>query len=130
VFGPDVLLKAEENIKMVRENMKIAQSRHHSYAGTRRRELSFDMGDHVYLKVSPMRGVKRFRVKGKLAPRYIGPYQILARHGEVAYQFSLPEDLSAVHDVFHVSRLKKCLRVPKEELLVERFEVQEDLTYV
>jgi hypothetical protein len=69
VFGPDVLLKAEENIKMVRENMKIVRSRQHSYADIRRRELSFEVGDHVYLKVSPIRGVRRFRVKSKLAPR-------------------------------------------------------------
>jgi hypothetical protein len=66
-------------------------------------ELSFEVGEHVFLKVSPIRGVRSFGVKGKLAPRYIGPYQILARRGEVAYHLSLPEDLSAVHDVFHVS---------------------------
>jgi hypothetical protein len=102
VFGPDILLKAEENIKMIRENLKIVQSRQRSYADTRR-ELSFEVGDFVYLKVSPIRGVRRFGVKSKLAPRYIGSYQILAKRGEVAYQFSLPEGLSAVHDVFHVS---------------------------
>jgi hypothetical protein len=108
VFGPDILLEAEENIKMVRENLKIAQSRQRSYADTRRRDLSFEVGDFVYLKVSPIRGVRRFGVKGKLAPRYIGPYQILTRRGEVAYQLSLPENLSAVHAVFHVSQFKKC----------------------
>jgi hypothetical protein len=96
------------------KNMKAAQSRQWSYADTRRRELSFEVGDFVYLKVSPIRGTKRFGVKGKLAPRYTGPYQIQARRGEVAYQLSLPENLYAVHDVFHVSQLKKCLRVPKE----------------
>jgi hypothetical protein len=80
--------------------------------------------------VSPIRGVRRFRVKGKLAPRYIGSYQILAKHGEVAYQLSLPEGLSEVHDVFHVSQLKKCLRVPEEQLPVEGLEVQKDLTYI
>jgi hypothetical protein len=68
VFGPNILLEAEENIKMVRENLKIAQSRQRSYADTRRRELSFEVGDFVYLKVSPIRGVRRFGVKGKLAP--------------------------------------------------------------
>jgi hypothetical protein len=67
------------------------------------------VGDNVYLKVSPIRGIKRFGVKGKLAPRYIGPYQIQARRGEVAYQLNLPENLSVMHDVFHVSQLKKCL---------------------
>jgi hypothetical protein len=93
VFGLDILLEAEENIKMVRGNLRIAQSRLCSYADTRR-ELSFEVRDYVYLKVSPIRGVRRFRVKGTLAPRYIRSYKILARHGEVAYQLSLPEDLS------------------------------------
>jgi hypothetical protein len=92
--------------------------------------LSFEVGDFVYLKVSPIRGVRRFGVKGKLAPRYVGSYQILAMRGEVAYQLSLPEGLSTVHDVFHVSQLKKCLRVPEEQLPVEGLEVQEDLTYI
>jgi hypothetical protein len=130
VFGPDILLEAEENIKMVRENLKIAQSRQRSYADTRRRELSFEVGDFVYLKVLPIRGVRRFGVKGKQVPLYVGPYQILAKHGEVAYQLSLPEGLSAVHDVFHVSQLKKCLRLTEEQLSVEGLEVQEDLTYI
>jgi hypothetical protein len=80
--------------------------------------------------VSPIKGIKRFRVKGKLAPRYIGPYQIQARHREVAYQLSLPESLSVVHDVFYVSQLKKCLRVPEEQMPTEDLEVQEDLTYI
>jgi hypothetical protein len=84
----------------------------------------------THLKVSPIRGTERFGVKGKLAPRYIGSYHIQARCGEVAYQLSLPENLSAVHDVFHVSQLKKCLRVPKEQLPAEDLEVQEDLTYI
>jgi hypothetical protein len=88
------------------------------------------VGDFVYLKVSLIRGVRRFGVKGKLAPRYVGPYQILAKHGEVVYQLSLTEDLSTLHDVFHVSRLKNCLRVLEEQLLVEDLEVQEDLTYI
>jgi hypothetical protein len=88
------------------------------------------VGDYVYLKLSPIRGVRRFGVKGKLAPQYVGPYQIQAKRGEVAYQLNLPESLSAVHNVFHVSQLKKCLRVPEEQLPVEDLEVQEDLTYI
>jgi hypothetical protein len=130
VFGPDILLEAEENIKTVRENLKIAQSRQQSYADTTRRELSFEVGDFDYLKVLPIWGVRRFEVKGKLAPRYIGLYQILLRHGEVAYQLSLPKNLFVVHNVFHVSQLKKCLRVPEEQLPMEGLEVQEDLTYI
>jgi hypothetical protein len=109
VFSTDILLEAEENIRMVRENLKAAQPRQQSYVDTRRTELSFEVGDYVYLKVSLIRGTKRFGVKVKLAPRYIGSYQIQAIHGEVAYQLSLPENLSAVHDVFHVSQLNKCL---------------------
>jgi hypothetical protein len=85
--------------------------------------------DHVYLKVSPMRGIRRFNVKGKLASRYIGPFKVLERKGEVAYHLELPPNLSEVHDVFHVSQLKKCLRVPKEQAPLEGLEVQEDLTY-
>jgi hypothetical protein len=114
VLGPDIFLEVEENIKMVRKNLKIAQSRQWSYADTRIRELNFEVGDYVYLKVSPIKGVWRFGVKGKLAPRYVGLYQILAKCGQVPYQLSLPESLSAMHDVFHVSQLKKCLRVLEE----------------
>jgi hypothetical protein len=80
--------------------------------------------------VSPIRGIKRFGVKGKLAPRYIRPYQIQARRGEVAYQLSLLDSLSAVHDVFHESQLNKCLRVLEEQLPTEDLEVQEYLTYI
>jgi hypothetical protein len=99
------------------------------YADNRRRELMFEVGDFVYLKVSPMRGMKRFKVKGKLSPRYIGPFKILERKGEVAYQLELPDSLSDVHDVFHVSQLMKCLRVPEEQLPMEELNVNEDLTY-
>ena len=92
--------------------------------------MTFEVGDHVYLKVSPMRGMRRFEVKGKLSPRYIGPFQILERKGEMAYRLELPDQLSDVHDVFHVSQLKKCLRVPEEQLPLEELDVQEDLSYV
>jgi hypothetical protein len=109
--------------------LKIAQSRQKSYADIRRRELIFEVGDFVYLKVSPMRGMKTFKVKGKLSPRYIGPFKILERKSEVAYQLELPDSLSDVHDVFHVSQLKKCLRVPEEQLPMEELNINEDLTY-
>jgi hypothetical protein len=104
--------------------LKSAQSRQKSYADNRRRELIF-----VYLKISPMTGMKRFKVKGKLSPHYIGPFKILERKGEVAYQLELPDSLSDVHDVFHVSQLKKCLRVPEEQLPMEELNVKENLTY-
>jgi hypothetical protein len=114
---------------MIRNNLKVAQSRKKNYADTRRRELAFEVGDYVYLKVSPMRSVRRFNMKGKLAPRYIGPFKILERRGEVAYQLELPESLAGVHDVFHVSQLKKCLRIPKEQIQLEELTIKEDLTY-
>ena len=110
VFGPDVLRDVKEQVQMIRDNLKVAQSRQKSYVDTTRRDLVFQVGDYVYLKVSPMKGIKRFSMKGKLAPRYIGPFKVLERRGEVAYQLELLESLSGVHDVFHVSQLKKCLR--------------------
>jgi hypothetical protein len=94
---------------MVRESLKVAQTQLKSYVDKRRRDLSFEVGDFVYLKVSPMRGTRRFKVKGKLAPRYVGPFKIIDRKGEVAYQLELPPELSDMHDVFHVSQLNKCL---------------------
>ena len=75
-----------------------------------------------------MRSVKRFNLKGKLAPRYVGPFKILKRHGEVAYQLELPDSLSGVHDVLHVSQLKKCLRVPEEQIPLEELTIKDDLT--
>jgi hypothetical protein len=88
---------------MIRENLKVTQSRQKSYADKRRRDLSFEIGDFVYLKVSPMRGTWRFKVMGKLARWYVSPFKIISRKGEVAYQLELPSQLSDVHDVFHVS---------------------------
>jgi hypothetical protein len=114
---------------MVRKSLKVAQSRQKSYADKRRRDLSFEIGDYVYLRVSPMRGTRRFRVKGKLAPRYIRPFKIIDRKGELAYQLELPPQLSKVHDVFHVSQLKKCLRGPEEQLPIEYLDLGGDLTY-
>ena len=89
--------------------MKAAQDRYKSYADKRRRPLEFEVGDHVFLKVSPTKSVVRFGVRGKLNPRYIGPYEILERIGPVDYRLALPPSLAGVHDVFHVSQLRKCL---------------------
>jgi hypothetical protein len=113
---------------MIRENLKVAQSQQKSYADKRRKDLSFEIGDFVYLMVSPMRGTRRFKVKEKLAPRFICPFKIISCKGEVAYQLKLPPQLANVHDVFHVSQLKKCLRVSKEQLPMEELDLGGDLT--
>jgi hypothetical protein len=127
VFEPDILQEAKKQFCMVRDNLRAMQSRQKSYADHRRRELSFEVGDFVYLKVSPMRGLSRFMVRGKLASKFIGPFKILEKRGEIAYQLELPPHLSDVHDVFHVSQLKKCLRVPEEQIPMEGLDAKEDL---
>jgi hypothetical protein len=87
------------------------------------------VGDHVYLKVSPTKGVQRFGINGKLAPRYIGPYEIKEACGPVAYQWKLPPYMSAIHDVFHISQLQKCVRLPTEVLPESELEIEQDLSY-
>ena len=128
-FGPDLVTEAEEKVRVIQNHLKTAQSRQKSYSDKRRRPLEFEVGSWVYLRVSPMKGVHRFGVKGKLAPRYIGPFRILQQCGPVAYQLELPPHLSSTHDVFHVSQLKKCLRVPSEAVEVEAIQLEPDLTY-
>jgi hypothetical protein len=111
------------------ENLKIAQSRQKSYADPRRKDVSFEEGEHVYLKVSPLRGTKRFHVKGKLSPRYVGPYLIVQRIGKVAYKLELPPELTGVHPVFHVSQLWKCVVVEKR-VPAHALDVQDTLEYL
>jgi hypothetical protein len=89
----------------------------------------FEAGDHMYLKVSPMKGVKRFGMTGKLSPRYIGSFPILQKCGKVAYKLVLPSSLTGVHDIFHVSQLKKCLKAPVDVVLPEVAPLDTDLTY-
>ena len=122
--------EAEEQVRLIQENLKIAHSRQKSYADRRRRPLVFEVSDHVYLRVSPWKGVQRFGVRGKLAPRYIGPYPIVERCGPVAYRLDLPASLSAIHNIFHVSQLKKCLRVPIEAVESDSIQLESDLTYL
>jgi hypothetical protein len=105
----DFIKAAEEKIAEVRENLK------------------FDVGDHVYLKVSLIRGTRRFQVHGKLTPWFIGPYPALKRIGIVPYKLKLPERLSDVHDIFHVSQLRKCLRVPEEQVVPDTLDLRDDL---
>ncbi|XP_057533078.1 uncharacterized protein LOC130810976 [Amaranthus tricolor] len=108
--------------------MKAAQDRQKSYADLRRKPLAFEVGDKVLLKVSPMKGVMRFGKKGKLSPKYIGPYEILERIGTVAYRSTLPPELSKVHDVFHVSQLRRYISDPSHVIPTESVEVEPNLT--
>jgi hypothetical protein len=121
--------ETEEKVQRIIHNLKEAQARQKSYADKRRQPLYFQVEDYVYLKVSPMKGVSRFDVKGKLAPQYIGLFPILEQCGLVAYRLQLPETLSAVHNVFHVSQLKKCLWVLDQTIEVMDVTLEPDLTY-
>jgi hypothetical protein len=92
--------------------------------------LKFDFGDHVYLRVPPTKGVQQFGAKGKLAPRYIGPYEIIEECGPLAYRLQLPSQLAAIHDIFHVSQLKKGVRVPTKIVKQQEVMIEPDLSYV
>jgi hypothetical protein len=134
LFGPDIMKDAKEKVRLIRDRLKIAQSRQKSYADSKRREVTYEVGDRAYLRVSPLRGVKRFGVKGKLAPRFVGPFTVLAPKGEVAYELELPESLSAVHNVFHVSQIKKShpemADTPlRDTIPLEEVQLESDLTY-
>jgi hypothetical protein len=134
IFGLDILQEAGEKVRIICEHLKAAESRQKSYSDKRRRELTFQVRDFVYLRVSPLKGMQRFQVKGKLAQRYIGPFKVLARRGEVSYQLELPPEWSEVHDVFHVSLLQKCLEVPEKPKFFKNIDhrsvdMNKDLTY-
>jgi hypothetical protein len=119
LFGPELVKEAEEKVQLIRENLKMAQMRQKSYHDKGTAPRHFEVGDYVYLKVSTTKGVQRFRVKGKLAPRCIGPYEFIEVCGLVAYRIQLLERFSAVHNVFHVTQLKKGMPVPENEVITE-----------
>jgi hypothetical protein len=129
IFGPDLVEGAETLISHIQDNLRVVKSCQESYANKRCRPLEVAVRDHVYLKVSPMKGVKRFGMKGKLAPRYTRPFPILGKCGNVAYKLELPPSLVGVHDIFHVSQLKKCLKAPMDVVLPKVAPLEADLTY-
>jgi hypothetical protein len=129
IFGPNHVETAKATISRIQENLREARSCQESYANKRSWPLEFSVGDHVYLKVSPMKGMKSFGMKGKLAPRYIGPFPILEKCGNVAHKLELPSLMAGVHNIFHVSQLKKCLKAPVDVLLPEVAPLVADLTY-
>jgi hypothetical protein len=129
IFGPDLVTEAEDRVKLIQVNLKAAQSRQKSYADQRRKPLQFHVGNYVYLRVSPTKGVQRFGIKGKLAPRYIEPFEITEACGPVAYRIRLPSQLAAIHDVFHISQLKKCIKVPTKSIEQQAIKIKPDLSY-
>ena len=124
-----MIQEAEEQVRIIRENLKTAQSRQKSQYDRHHKDMTYELGDQAYLRVTPLKGTHRFGTKGKLAPRYIGPFRILAKRGEVAYQLELPPHLSRVHDVFHVSQLRRCFSDPIRGVDHETLDLQDNLTY-
>ena len=118
-----------EKINLIRKRLQIAQSRLKSYYDNSRREVEFEVGNMVFLKVAPMKGVMRFGKKGKLSLRFVGPFEILKRIGKVAYELALPPTLARVHNVFHVSMLRKYIPDPSCVLNYEPFKIKDNLTY-
>nr|GFC54823.1 retrotransposon protein, putative, Ty3-gypsy subclass [Tanacetum cinerariifolium] len=125
LIGPELIQETTDKVVLIKEKLKATRDRQKSYADNRSKSLEFEVGDRVMLKVSPWKGVICFGKKGKLAPRYVGPFEILEIIGHVAYRLRLPEELSGVHDTFHVSNLKKCLadaslHVPLDEIKINK----------
>jgi hypothetical protein len=129
IFGPDIIEEAKSIVHHIQENLKAAKSRQETYENKRHRPLESEDGNHVYLRVLPMKGVKRFGVKAKLAPRYIGSFPIFEKCGTVAYKLDLPPPLGGVHDIFHVSQQKKCLKAPMDVMFPKVTLLEADLSY-
>ena len=129
ILRPDLVQDAIEKVRVIRERLLTAQSRQKSYVHNRRRDLEFSVGEQVFLKVSPMKGIMRFGRKGKLSPRYIGPFEILDRIGNVAYRLALPPGMENVHPVFHVSMLRKYLTDPSHVIKPQEINLEEGLEY-
>ncbi|GKA67758.1 putative reverse transcriptase domain-containing protein [Tanacetum coccineum] len=125
LIGPELVQETTDKVVLIKEKLKAARDSQKSYVDNRRKPLEFEVGDQVLLKLSPWKGVIHFGKKGKFAPRYVGPFEILERVGPVAYRLSLPEELTSVHGTFHVSNLKKCLadanlQVPLNEIRIDK----------
>jgi len=128
VLGPEFLQQTTSKVKLIQDRMRATQSRQKSYADKRRRPLEFDEGDHVFLWVTPTTGIGRVLKSRKLTPRFIGSYQITRRIGTTTYEIALPPHLSNLHNVFHVSQLRKYIASPDHVLESDEVQVREDLT--
>ncbi|KAL5554185.1 hypothetical protein UlMin_041586 [Ulmus minor] len=129
LLGPEIVQKTVDIVEKIRQRMKTAQSRQKIYADRRRKPLEFAIGDKVFLKVAPMKGVMRFGKRGKLSPRFVGPFEILERIGDLAYRVALPPAMSGIHNVFHVSMLRKYTPDPSHVLSYDTLDLRQDLTF-
>jgi len=130
ITGPELIYETTEKVVQIRDRLKAARDRQKSYADMRRKPLEFQVGDRVMLKVSPWKGMIRFGKRGKLNPRYIGPFKILDRIGPVAYRLKLPQEHERVHNVFHVCNLKKCLSDETLIIPLDEIQINEKLNFV
>lgn len=128
VLGPELIRETTEKVKLIREKMKASQSRQKSYHDKCRKDLEFSASDHVFLRVTPVTGVGRYLKSKKLTPRFIGLYQILDRVGKVAYRVALPPNLSNLHDVFHVSQLRKYVSDTSHVVQMDDVQVRDNMT--
>jgi hypothetical protein len=129
IFRPDLIEEPEATVHQIHDTLRAIKSCQETYPNKRHRPLEFKVGDHVYLRVSPMKGMNRFGMKEKLAPHYIGPFLIVEKCETVAYKLELPPSLAGVNDIFHVSQLKKCLKPPVDVMLPEVTPLKADLSY-
>ena len=129
ITGPDLIRDTSEKVSFIRQRLLMAQSRQKSYADVRRRPLEFEVGDHFFLKIMPKREVVRFGKRGKLSPRFIGPFEILERVGAVVYRLALPPNMSGVHEVFHVSMLRRYTPDPAHVVDWGEIEIDTDETF-
>ena len=129
ITGPDLIKDTSKKVSLIRQRLLTAQSQQKSYANVRRRPLEFEVSDHVSLKVIPKRGVVRFGKRGKLSPRFIGPFEILEMIGTVAYRLALPPNMLCVHEVFHVSMLRKYTPDPSHVVDWGQIEIDTDGTF-
>ena len=129
ITGPDPIRDTSEKVSLIRQRLLTTQSRQKSYADVRRRPLEFEVGDHVFLKVMPERGVVRFGKRDKLSPRFIGPFEILERVGTITYRLALPPNMSGVHEVFYVSLLRRYTPDPAHVVDWGEIEVDTDVTF-
>ena len=129
IIGPDLVKDTEETVQIIQQRLKAASDRQRSYANLKRKDIEFEVGDKVFLKVSPSKKILCFGRKGKPSPRFIGPYEILERVGPVAYRLALPLELAKLHDVFHVSMLKRYRSDTSHILPVQDIQVREDFTF-